>query len=119
VQRVERANRHSDAVFGCLALMLALRRGADRARSDLVAEHLLLRHQPAELTRPHADRAGVVRFTVAGGSRVRAELIPPPDAGRPGRRGLTTGPPYLVCGGIPGGIRTPDLLVRSRTGGLP
>jgi hypothetical protein len=56
LQRVERANRHPDAVFECLTLLLAVLRAALRDRNDLLTEHLLLRHQLAVLTRPTRRR---------------------------------------------------------------
>jgi hypothetical protein len=56
LQRVERANRHPDAVFECLTLLLAVLRAALRDRGDLLTENLLLRHQLAVLTRPTRRR---------------------------------------------------------------
>jgi transposase len=51
-QQTSGAGRHAVAVSELFALLLATLRGAVRARSDLVAENLLLRHQLAVLTRP-------------------------------------------------------------------
>ena len=56
MQRVERANRHPDAVIECLTLLLAVLRAALRDRGDLLTENLLLRHQLAVLTRPTRRR---------------------------------------------------------------
>jgi hypothetical protein len=52
----ERASRHPDAVFECLALLLAVLRAALRDRGELPTENLLLRHQLAVLTRPTRRR---------------------------------------------------------------
>jgi hypothetical protein len=43
-QRVERANRHPDAVFERLTLLLTVLRAAPRDRSELLTENQLLRH---------------------------------------------------------------------------
>jgi hypothetical protein len=55
-QRTRSADRHAVAVSELLALLVVSLRGADRDRSDLVAENLLLRHQLAVLTRPTRRR---------------------------------------------------------------
>jgi hypothetical protein len=44
------------SMIECRLLLLALLRAAVRARGDLVAENLLLRHQLAVLTRPTRTR---------------------------------------------------------------
>jgi hypothetical protein len=44
------------AMIECLLLLLALLRAAVCARTELVAENLLLRHQLAVLTRPTRRR---------------------------------------------------------------
>ena len=49
-------NRHPDAVFECLTLLRAVPRAALPDWSALLAEHLLLRHQLAVLTRPTRRR---------------------------------------------------------------
>jgi hypothetical protein len=51
-ERIRSADRQAVAVCERLALLLAALRGVARDRTDLVAEHLLLRHQLAVLTRP-------------------------------------------------------------------
>jgi hypothetical protein len=50
---------HDGAVLELLALLLAAVRAAGRRRGDLIAENLLLRHQPAVLTRPTRQRRRV------------------------------------------------------------
>jgi hypothetical protein len=91
------AGRHADAVSEFLALLWATLRGAVRARSDRVAENLLLRHQLAVLTRPAEAAAAHARQTALGaGAAPPARLAP-----APGPRATRDGRPLAPAGVAP------------------